>query len=273
VGTAVAVLLRGAGHRIVGVGPHNRASSARASRMLGADVYNADSVPEADVILLGVPDEAVAAVAEDLPDRLRDTTLVVHFSGALGLAPLGAVGSRGGVACALHPVQACPDVDTAVRRLPGSAWGVTCPPGARERAEWLVREAGGRPVAVAEADRAVWHAAAAVVANGTSALLAAGEAMLAAVGVSDPSGVLGPLAAGTVANARERGDAAATLTGPVARGDVDIVRRHLAALEKRLPALAARYRNAGLLALETARDAGRLSADSYAELLEALEAR
>jgi predicted short-subunit dehydrogenase-like oxidoreductase (DUF2520 family) len=133
----------------------------------------------------------------------------------------------------------------------------------------LVEEVGGVPVAVADSDRALWHAAAAVVANGTTALLAAGEAMLTAMDVPTPSAVLGPLASGAVANARERG-AAATLTGPVVRGDVDVVRRHLAALQERAPQLVTDYRKAALLTLSTARAAGRVDRDSYAELHDTL---
>lgn len=269
VGTAVALLLQSAGHRIACVGPPDRPSSVRAARLLRTELCRLDSLPHADVVLLGAPQDAIRQLAIDLSASLRRGALVVHFSGAVGLDPLDAVRSAGAIPCALHPVQACPDVETALRRLPGSAWGVTCPALARDRAESLVEEVGGVPVAVADSDRALWHAAAAVVANGTTALLAAGEAMLTAMDVSTPSAVLGPLASGAVANARERG-AAATLTGPVVRGDVDVVRRHLAALQERAPQLVTDYRKAALLTLSTARAAGRVDRDSYAELHDTL---
>jgi predicted short-subunit dehydrogenase-like oxidoreductase (DUF2520 family) len=56
-----------------------------------------------------------------------------------------------------------------------------------------------------------------------------------------------------VANALELGPAEA-LTGPIARGDADTVRAHLAALRK-APAAAGLYRAVGLATLEIARRA------------------
>jgi predicted short-subunit dehydrogenase-like oxidoreductase (DUF2520 family) len=46
------------------------------------------------------------------------------------------------------------------------------------------------------------------------------------------------------------------LTGPIARGDVDTVRAHLAALEKAPPEVENLYRAAGLATLEIARPRG-----------------
>jgi predicted short-subunit dehydrogenase-like oxidoreductase (DUF2520 family) len=272
VGTAVALLLREAGRRIAAVGLEGRDSTRRAARLLEVPTCDEASIPASDVVLLGVLDDAIEPVSRRLAPQLAPGTLVAHFSGALGLQALDAVRKSDAVPCALHPVQSCPDVETAMRRLPGSAWGVTCPPGARDRAERLVRDTGGHPVFVRNEDRAVWHAAAATVANGTSALIAAGEAMLGAIGVSDASDVLGPLASGTVANSVDLG-AASGLTGPVARGDLSTIQRHLDALSERAPQLVDRYRDAARLILAAANDGGRLPPKTRRDLLRSLTKR
>ena len=231
VGTAACLLLRRRGNVMAGVWSRSPGSRARAAERLEAPPLDLDRHLAADVVVIGATEAAIELIAESIAGKLEPGAVVWHLAGSLGVAPLGAVVAGGARACALHPVQACPDVDTAVRRLPGSAWGVTCSSGLDGWAQSFVRtELAGVPVAVSESLRPLWHAAATTAGNGVVAVLAAGEAMLAAAGVADPAAVLGPLAAGVVANARAAGAAAPTLTGPIARGDVETVERHLAAL-------------------------------------------
>jgi predicted short-subunit dehydrogenase-like oxidoreductase (DUF2520 family) len=129
-----------------------------------------------------------------------------------------------------------------------------------------VRAVGGIPVPVAEDDRALWHAAAVMTSNGIAALLATGEAILARIGVDDPEAVLGPLAAGAVANARSGGGGGATLTGPVVRGEVATLRKHLEALGSDAPELVPAYRLVARTILAAAASAGRLPADTAGEI-------
>ena len=96
--------------------------------------------------------------------------------------------------------------------------------------------------------------------------------MLGVIGVSHPGEILGPLAAGTVANSVELG-AASGLTGPVARGDLATVQSHLDALSERAPHLVERYRNAARLILSAADDGGRLAPETRRDVLRTLTAR
>jgi predicted short-subunit dehydrogenase-like oxidoreductase (DUF2520 family) len=259
VGTAVSYLLHKAGHTIAGVGFAQRASTHRAAELLHAPVFGRDDVPPADVVLLGVPADAIAAVARDLAARIRPGVKVVHFAGAWGIELLHPVHERGAGVCALHPVQACPDVDAAIRRLPGSAWGVTCSEGLEDWAAGLIEiDLDGSPTFVEERDRAVWHAATVTTANGIAALLAGAEDMLRAIGIEDPIDVLGPLAAGAVANARDGGGGVATLTGPAVRGERDAIERHLLALSKTAPDSTGAYVAATRAILTEASRAGRI---------------
>jgi predicted short-subunit dehydrogenase-like oxidoreductase (DUF2520 family) len=260
VGTAVAYLLKEAHHNIVGVGFSGRESTRRAAEFLGARSFDRDDVPSADVVLVGVPHWAIDTVAEHLTPQLRRGTIVCHFAGAGGLDPLRAAIDAGFLGCAMHPVQACPDVDTAIRRLPGSTWGVTCSDGLEGWSAALIREdLLGRSVLLSESDRPLWHAASVTTANGIAALLASAEEILRAIGIDDPMAVLEPLASGAVANARDGGGGAPTLTGPLVRGERHVIELHLKALE-RAPDAADAYRAATRVVLEAARRAGRIDA-------------
>jgi predicted short-subunit dehydrogenase-like oxidoreductase (DUF2520 family) len=186
-------------------------------------------------------------------------SVVCHFSGSDGVGVLDDVINAGAAGCAIHPVQACPDVNAAIERLPGSAWGVTVTPGAEEWTDRLIRFwLSGFPVSVPETSRRVWHSAAVITSNGVAALLAVGERVLADIGISDPHRVLGPLAIGTATNALEGEGGGATLTGPIVRGEVETVAAHIEALAEVSDAHAEAYKRASRLILDAARTSGRL---------------
>lgn len=116
----------------------------------------------------------------------------------------------------------------------------------------------------------MWHAASVSVSNGIAALLATGESMLEAIGVDDPIGVLGPLASGTVVNARAGGGGSRTLTGPVVRSESEVVARHLVGLRRRDPALASAYSAVAAIIVTAARRGGRIEQEVADEMLERL---
>ena len=274
VGTAVALLLQKRGHEIVGVSSRTPESRDTAARRLSSAVFDhTQSVPPADVVLIGAGDAAIAEVAEITAAHVSRGTTVCHFAGSLGVAPLAPVAAAGARPVALHPVQACPDVDTAVARLPGSAWGVTCEVTARDWVASFVSDLDGTPYWVDEDDRPVWHSASVTVSNGIAALLATGESILRSIGITDPVPVLGPLAAGTVANARVGGGGGATLTGPVVRSESATVQRHLKELRRRDPMLATGYAAVAAMIVRAARDSRRIDTATADEMLEWLDAR
>jgi predicted short-subunit dehydrogenase-like oxidoreductase (DUF2520 family) len=259
VGTAVAYLLRSRGHIITGVASRSQSSAETAAERLGAKVFDQTRAVSADVVLLGVPEPAIEDAAADIARWVGPGCKVVHFAGAAGVEPLGPVTCMGARPAALHPVQACPDVDTAIKRLPGSAWGVTCSEDVREWSHALIRDCfEGSPVDVKEADRVIWHAAAVSTSNAIAGLMATGESLLRSIGIEAPTEVLGPISAGTIANALEVGGGANALTGPVVRGERDTIERHARAIHSRAPELLSAYLDAVQVVLTAARTAGRI---------------
>lgn len=268
VGTAVALLLRARGHQMVSVSSRTSSSAEAAARRLEAPACTIGEIPPADLVLIGVPHAAVADVAAELPDM---DAVVAHFAGSAGIQPL-APAPLARARCALHPVQACPDVDTAVARLPGSAWGVTCSEGARDWAHDLIeQDLHGVPFDVAEEDRVLWHAAAVTTSNGIAALMSLGEEMLVSIGVEAPSQVLGPIAAGTVANAARAERAALALTGPVVRREIEVVRQHAGAVATRSPHLLSGYVHTINTIVAAALASGRIGAEDQEALQDALQ--
>jgi len=203
-----------------------------------------DAATGTDLLLLCVPDTAVAQVAAQV--RPASTTVVAHVAGALGLDVLGPHPRP----AALHPLVSMPSTEVGAQRLVGAWFATAGDPLVRQ----VVSALGGRSVEVADADRVAYHAAAAIASNHLVALLGQVQRVADQVGV--PLEAYLDLVRGGVESVAALGPAAA-LTGPVARGDVDMVRRHLAALpESERPAYRA-------LALEAASLVGRAQEFSF----------
>jgi predicted short-subunit dehydrogenase-like oxidoreductase (DUF2520 family) len=206
-GPAIAAALRAAGVPVDG--PLGR----------GADPLGAD------LVLLAVPDAEIAAAAA----AVTPGPLVGHCSGATTLAPLHAHGAQ---AFSLHPLMT---ITPAGATFAGATAAVA---GASDRAldaaTVLATTLGLRPVTVADADRAVYHAAASVAANFLVTLQDAAERLAAVAGL-DRAALL-PLAQAALDNWAALGGEQA-LTGPIARGDEVTVRRQRAAVADRAPEL------------------------------------
>ncbi len=241
VGQALALLLRRAGARITAVSVRRAEDLDAAALATGGrgTTDNAEAARSAKVVLVTVGDDDIESVVCEIAGRdgFSPGQFVIHASGVHGLAPLRAASSAGAMTGCVHPLQSFVSVPHAVDAIPGTIFGVTTEPDARELLEALVRAAGGVPVLIEEADKPLYHAAASVASNLLVALEDMAIEMFVRAGMPEASAreAVDPLLQGTVANVRRFGTRQA-LTGPIVRGDIETVRRHLQALEA-LPAL------------------------------------
>jgi predicted short-subunit dehydrogenase-like oxidoreductase (DUF2520 family) len=193
---------------------------------------------EARIALLCVPDASIAGACEAISAAVPPLQYVAHTSGATDLAALSAASGRGARAFSLHPLQTVPDGDAT---LAGASCAVSGSDAeAVGLAEALAARLGMRPFAVPEEHRAAYHAAASIASNYLVAIEEAATELLERAGVEDARELLAPLVLRTAANWAERGDGA--LTGPIARGDEETVRRHTEAIADAAPELLDVYR-------------------------------
>jgi len=183
-----------------------------------------------DLLLIAVADSALDEVAAALAPS-RQAAVALHTSGsrtAEALAPLRGHGTAVG---SLHPLKAFPSLRPNPEEARGVFFGLdgdaaAVALGARIAAAW-----GARSGVIPGSSRLLYHFAATLAAGGVTTLLAAAAELAARLEL--PTGVAGgylELARGAVEAARERGDPAAAITGPAARGDRETVLAQLAAL-------------------------------------------
>jgi predicted short-subunit dehydrogenase-like oxidoreductase (DUF2520 family) len=272
VGAVLGAALSAAGHDVVAASGLSAASHLRAERLLpGVPLLPADQVvAAADLVVLAVPDDTLPGLVAGLAGTgaWRAGQLAFHTSGAHGLAVLAPAERAGVLPLALHPAMTFTGAPEDADRLAGTPFGVTSHPSYRPVAETLVLEMGGEPFFVAEADRTLYHAALVTGANHLVTLVAEAADLLRTAGVSEPARILAPLLTAALDNGLRRGDGG--LTGPVSRGDVGTVGRHLEILAERAPESVAAYVAMARRTTERALAAGRLKRHEGAPLLDLL---
>jgi predicted short-subunit dehydrogenase-like oxidoreductase (DUF2520 family) len=227
---------------------------------------------DADVVILAVRDRDLGRLAGELVGVVSRRAVVVHVAGALGAEVLAPVrGACAGIA-QMHPMISF----ASLRKGPSLARGNVHVQGdarAVARGRQLARLLGMTPRTVPALDTVAYHAAAGLVANGAAALAAVGAELLVKAGVPRDVApkMLGPLLRSVGDNVEALGFPEA-LTGPVRRGDVTGVEKHLKTLREKLPQAVALYLAAAEAQLPLARAIGDAPAESFDAVAAVLDA-
>jgi len=198
-------------------------STSPVPKLLGAARLPPGERILSDVVLVAVPDDALPAVCADVAGRCADPSWLVHPSGSHDSTLFGSHVR----AFSLHPLRAL--------SLPGEGDGLADsllvfegPDEARATAARIAEQLGARMAVVARERKLAYHAAAVIAANLVAAQLDLAARLIRDAGVDVPGleSELAGLARSAVDNWAAR-DGAARFTGPIARGDVRLVRAHL----------------------------------------------
>jgi predicted short-subunit dehydrogenase-like oxidoreductase (DUF2520 family) len=215
----------------VNVVGRGRVGSAIAARLAERGVELRED--GAELVLLCVPDRAIAEVAAEIGVG----PWVAHVSGGTPLTALDPHERRFG----LHPLQTFSRA-RGPEQLDGAYAAVTAETeAARELGLDLARTLGLEPFVLDESQRAAYHAGAAISSNFLVTLYRAAAELVESAGA--PPQALVPLMRRTIENSFE-------LTGPIERGDWETVEAHLAAIRESHPELESMYRTLADLTAE-----------------------
>ena len=190
-------------------------SHSHITELLGtARVDLADLAAESELLLLAVSDRAIPECAAAVPET---DALVFHASGAL-------LSVRGGFS--LHPLKALPpvgqpsDLEGTLLVFEGEH---------RRTAKLIAAAVGARFCEIEPEQKTLYHAAAVFGANYVAASLDIAQQLMTRVGLGDVRPELVALAQSAIDNWSRHTDAH-RFTGPAARGDREVMQRHLEAL-------------------------------------------
>lgn len=278
VGTALAKGLVASGYRVEAVLSRTLASAQVLADQVGASVANSSghALPvSVRLVLICVPDTAIASVAEALADLNHpwSDTIVAHTSGAKRAATLAPLDEQGAPTLSFHPLQTFTE-ETGPEAFEGIVVGLEGDDRAVVAGETLAQTLGARPVRLAPEEKALYHAAAALASNGLVALMAVVEEVFSA-SENDftPSGsaldAVGPLVSQTLKNIHQKTPEGA-LSGPVARGDEETMQIHINVLQTERPHLVPIYAALSTELVRLAVRGGHLNAGQAEALLNTL---
>src|SRR5581483_7722088 len=227
VGRGLSRALSRSGYVVAGVASRSRGDTQRV-------------VDASDIVFLTVPDDAIADVCRSL--RWSKGQASVNCAGATELSVLQPAAEAGAAIGGFHPLVMFADPEIAARSIAGAAIGIEATEPLASSLRAMVRALGARELVIPPGGRAAYHGAAHFAAGFCGALVAEGVDIWARIGI------------------------APAMAGSIARGDIDNIRRHLAALERLAPGSRELYCTLALRSVPLVLEAGRITRERAEEL-------
>jgi predicted short-subunit dehydrogenase-like oxidoreductase (DUF2520 family) len=229
--------MRELGWRIGAVVTRNQSSARRAVRFIGAGtalVGLSRRVLASTCVLIATPDGAIEEIANELA-RIGGEDLqgqiVLHTSGAMDSSLLHAARSCGASVGSMHPLQTFNGV--TVPPLEGKVFAIEGDPMAVRTARKIARALGAAPSQIDARNKPLYHAAGALAAGHTLVVVEAAIQLLMSLGMkrTEAMRALLPMTQQVLQNYERLGPRAAW-TGPLARGDYEVVAKHSNVLQQ-----------------------------------------
>lgn len=263
VGTAVGVVLNSKGYEVTGVHDIRPESTKELVDRIGCTAYllPQDVSRSADILFITPRDTAIQEVANMLADRkaFRTGQIIIHMSGAQSSEVLDRAKESGAYVLSVHPLQSFASLERAIENLPGSVFSIEGDKMAYDVATTIVEAMEGEYFFIDRKAKPLYHAGACVVSNYLVTIIDFGVKLLESTGIPKnmATRALLPLINGTINNVENIGIPKA-LTGPISRGDLGTVLKHLDCLEEMAPELMRLYSWLGIYTAEIAVEKGSI---------------
>ncbi|MDP2918809.1 MAG: DUF2520 domain-containing protein [Dehalococcoidia bacterium] len=268
VGNALAIRLSEKGYSVVAVSSRTRASAEKlAQAVKGCQVYNTSQevADAADLVFITTPDAAIPIVVSEI--RWHKGQSVVHCSGADSTEILSEASKQGAHTGAFHPLQTFAGVKQAIQNIAGSTFAIEAEEPLKTTLKELAEALNGNWIELKANDKVIYHAAAVTACNYLVTLVKLADDLWQTFGVprDQATRALLPLLKGTLNNIEHLG-IPQCLTGPIARGDTNTVRKHIEALRKEAPDALSTYCELGIQTIPIALAKGKIDENKADEL-------
>ncbi len=201
-----------------------------AAEFTGSSVFERieDVIAASDAIILSTPDGAIKKVWDTIDKKNLTGKMICHLSGSLSSDVFSGIDTYGGYAISIHPMFAFSNKDSVYQQLDSVNFTLEGHPYAVNAWQQLLDALGNRSVVIDQAKKPKYHAAASILSNQVIAVLATGYELLEECGFSEKEArtFSAALVRDNVEHVIADGCVSA-LTGPIERGDVGTVKKHL----------------------------------------------
>ncbi|MFT9847363.1 Rossmann-like and DUF2520 domain-containing protein [Aneurinibacillus sp. REN35] len=260
VGVAFGLYLTRRQEKVCGYYSRTYEHARQAAELVGANAQAFSRlsalIAQSDWIAITTNDTAIENVARSISASgiALNEKVIFHMSGAATSALLAPLAAKGAVVASLHPLQTFADANSGANAMKKAMFGIE---GDEEAValltEWVER-LGHAYFVLEQKQKPLYHAAASIASNSLVGVIGYAVELMKAAGVKDTQALkaLTPLIEATVYNVVEKG-AEQALTGPIARGDISTVRKHMDAILKTNPDLLDFYASLGSITLAVAK--------------------
>ncbi len=273
VGTAFGVQLSQLGYQVIAVYDVSPEAARRfVKRVPGCQICQTAQklVDRAELVFITTPDDFIPKVAAEL--KWHPGQSVIHCSGATSADALEPAKQQGAMVGSIHPCQTFAGIDQAIENLPGSTFAIEAEEPLRGILTDMAKALNGDWVYLTAEDKALYHASACIACNYFYTLVKIATDLWQNFGKSTAEATKAylPLLRGAVNNIDHVGFPNC-LTGPIARGDLATIRKHLTALEKYAPEFLPLYRELGIWTIPIALAKGTINQSRAEELKKLLK--
>ena len=257
-GFAIAALLANKGYKFLSVIDKDSEKSKRCGNAVSAVKYGtslSDLDNNYDFLIIAVPDMEIEKVSSQLAcsRMVRSGSVIAHLSGAAGSDILDECRQRGASVASMHPCMTFTEnrdnyINSFYVALEGDKK-------ACNELSKVIISIGNKPFIISRNDKPLYHAACVTVSNFLVTLFSAGTEMIRMQESEIPDNVFLPLIKQTIDNIENSGVEGA-LTGPVSRGDIETVNKHINILKKNKLGLTLMYAALGLQSISIAEKRG-----------------
>jgi len=267
-GTALAVRLSEREWPVVGVSSRTLSSAQKLAMLVpNCRAYHTSQelADVAEMVFITTPDDVIAQVCSEV--HWHKGQSVLHCSGAHSVEILEPAKKLGAAVGSFHPLQTFADIDQAIANLPGSTFGLEAEEPLLSTLKELSSILNGNWVELKPGNKVLYHAAAVFACNYLVTLVKLALDLWKDFGVSskEATRALLPLLRGTLNNIDSIG-LPNCLTGPVARGDLGTIEKHLKALDAEHSSLLTTYRELGLQTIPIGVAKGRVNEQKAEEM-------
>jgi len=272
VGTALAIFLTRAGYQSAGFTSKRLSSAKHVADMVLSDHFSDvpwDITRHADVVFITTPDSVIKDTCNTIAQNtgFADNAVVMHCSGALKSSLLSSAKTCGAWIGSMHPLQSFAAADHKTNPFQGISVSLEGEEPAVNIAKTIVADLGGTVVNILTEAKTLYHASAVVASNYLVTLLDLAIRLIEEAGINrqDAFNLLKPLIDGTLSNIEKVGVQKA-LTGPIARGDIKTVEKHIQEIGFKRPELLSLYKILAFYTIDIAATGDSISESSIQEL-------
>lgn len=207
---------------------------------------------DSDIIFITTNDDSIQLVKDQIIKEASDSLngkIIAHMSGSYSSDILKELKALGCSIYSVHPLQSFADIDSSIDKLSNTVFTIEGCEDKISILESVLKILENKYFKINTDNKELYHIGACIVSNYLVTLIDLGLSFFKEIGIDESDGVsaLSPLIDGTIENIKLFG-IKDSLTGPIARGDINTIKSHLESIQTNTPDKLMFYK---LMALKT----------------------